>query len=147
MPEILQTTMDVKVDGATYTFKIPDIRMRFEIAARAAEIRRRAVPNGAPVDSQEPDAIYFSRECAILELYLVKSTESWVYGEESPEKIDITNPPTVDFMRFPDDKGTIVSQIAGGFDAELTRFRQSRNSNKRPTGGEVVASGENPGAS
>lgn len=137
MPDVLQTTFDVDVDGDTYTFKIPNIRYRMEVAGRATDIRRRAYPEG--VDNERNGLIdnnvyWFSRCCAILELYLQKSTCTWPYGEEDPEKIDRTKLPVVSFDKFPFGRDVTVEAVGLAFENEMNRFRKRGNTDSGSTG-------------
>ena len=69
MVDVTQSTFDVVVDGDTYTFKIPTIRYRIEVAGRAADIRNRAYPEGYTYERSgvvDWQANNFSRACALL---------------------------------------------------------------------------------
>lgn len=137
MPDVLQKTFDVTVEGDIYTFKIPSIRYRVEVNGRATDIRRRAYPDGMENERQgiiDNATYWFSRCCAILELYLEKATTTWVYGEEDPEKLDRSKSPVVNFENFPFGRDTTVEAIGLAFETELGRFRKGGNSDKRPPG-------------
>jgi hypothetical protein len=141
VPDILQSEFDVDLDGERYTFRAPSIRYRFEVGGRSADIRRRGSPeaylnerNGTidwSVDS-------FSRACAVLELYLVRSTTSWPYGTESVAEIDWAKPPKVDFEKFPPGREDTVDALAAAFSEGLARFRAGGNTDGRSAGTQAV---------
>lgn len=130
MPDVLQETFDIQVDGETYTFKIPSIRFRFEVGGRATDIRRKAYPVGMSNEQMgmiDNQVWAFSRSCALLELYLVKSSAPWVYGSEDVSQIDLAKPPIVDFEKFPSGREDTIDAIGIAFNEEMSRFRPRRN--------------------
>ena len=147
--DILQDTFDVVVDDATYTFKIPTIRYRIEVPARAVEIRRRAYPAGEVSERlgiSDWQAVAFSRNCALLELYLVRCSATWPYGTEDSSKVDMSKPPVVDFEKFPPDRDDTIDRVGAAFEEARARFRQGRAADGRPGGAEAVAGVGDPGA-
>jgi len=130
LPDVLQETFDVQVDGDTYTFKIPSIKYRFEMGGKSADIRRRGYPEGAMNERMgiiDGWSDTFSRECAIFELYLVRATTTWPYGSESVEQVDVAKPAVVDFEKFPSGREDTIAAVAAKFSEELARFRARRN--------------------
>jgi len=148
--DVLQTTFDVEHNGITYTFRIPSIKYRMEIGARAAEVRSKAYPAGQMserIGIVDWSAVNFSRWCAMFELYLVRCTHSWPYGSENVSAIDLSKPPAVDFEKFPPEREDDVEAVGTAFEEQRARFRSGRDTDGRPSGAEAVDSGGNPGAS
>lgn len=148
MPDILQTTFDVVVDGDTYTFRAPSIRYRFEVGGHAADIRRRGYPTGLANEQMgiiDNQVWAFSRNCAVLELYLERATVPWPYGSDDVAAIDLSKPPKVDFERFPPGREDTVDAVGAAFTAELARFRAGGNTDGRSAGAQAVDSQPNPG--
>lgn len=143
MPEPLQDRFDVvigrteKDPGQTYTFRIPTIKYDIEVGYKAAEIRAKAYPeaNGA-MGGLDWQAVSFSRYCAIMELYLVKSTTLWPYGfsDDDMSKVDLTAPPKVEFDKFPVGAAEDVFAVGQAFETEIARFRRRRHSNQQSAG-------------
>jgi hypothetical protein len=130
LPEILQNEFDVEHDGEKYTFKAPGIKYRFEVGGKAADIRRRAYPEGRvseQLGTVDWDVNIFSRNCAVLELYLVKSTVPWPYGAEDMAAVDLGKPPRVDFEKFPPGREDTVDAVGAAFVEALARFRKGGN--------------------
>lgn len=137
MPDILDSTFDVKVENETYTFKVPTIKFRFEVGGRATDIRRRGSPEGFIAERSgniDWAVDNFSRACAILELYLVRATTPWPYGVATVAEIDQTTPPKVDFEKFPPGKEDTIDAIGNAFTEGLARFRAGGNPDQRPAG-------------
>lgn len=150
MPEILQSTFDVPLDRDTYTFRIPGIKHDIEVGYRAADVRRRAYPEAmGAISTLDWQAANFARYCALLELYLVRSTSPWPYGFSDGDDIgtvDFSKPPQVDFEKFPIDRADTVMELGAAFDQEVARFRRRGNPGKRPAGAEAVDGLRDPGA-
>ena len=130
MSDVLQSTFDVTVGNDVYTFRAPSIKYRFELGGRAADIRRRAYPDGIVnerVGLVDWQTVNFSRACAILELYLVKASVTWPYGTENPAEVDLSKPPVVNFEKFPAAREDLVEAVGLAFEQELTRFRNGGN--------------------
>jgi hypothetical protein len=144
MPDVLDSTFDIVVDGHTYTFKIPSIKYHIEVGYKAADVRRRAFPEaGGALGTLDMDGVWFARYCAILELYLVKATTGWPYGIADDRKatpLDFANPPKVDFEKFPADCEQLVSQVGLAFETEKARFRSGRDTDRKSAGDQAVAS-------
>jgi hypothetical protein len=141
VPTILQKEFDVEVDGEKYSFRMPSVHYDIEVAAKAAEIRRRAVKTiGYLENGLDTTAMAWSRYCAILELYLVHSPDEWCVSPGADKK------PQVVSDEFPLDRTETVYALGAGFEAEMSRFRSRRGGDRR-AGGEAVAGVENPGTS
>jgi hypothetical protein len=135
--EPLQDKFDVQVEGATYTFKIPTIKYDIEVGYRAADVRAKAYPEGAgQMAGLDWQAVSFSRYCAILELYLIKSTTLWPYGfaEDDLTKVDLNAPPKVEFDKFPLSASDDVFAVGQAFETEVGRFRRRRHPDPAPAG-------------
>ena len=125
------------VEGSTYTFKIPTIAYDMQVGYRAAEIRAKAYPEGAgAMGGLDWQAVSFSRYCAIIELYLLKSTTLWPYGftDDNLAKVDLNAPPKVEFDKFPVSASEDVFAVGQAFESEVARFRRRRHSNQQPAG-------------
>lgn len=137
MSGVLQETLVVKdSEGGEYTFKIPTITFDIQVSYKAAEIRRRAYPDGGgAIGAIDFQAVQFSRCCAFLEMYLTASSRLWPYGYRDSEidKLDPRNPPVVNFEKFPAEAGELVYEVGGLFEAEYAQFRRPRDTDKRPT--------------
>jgi len=137
MSGVLADTFDITVENETYTFRRPTIKYRMEVGARAIDIRRRSSAESIRNEQQgllDLSADYFSRNCAVLELYLVRATTTWPYGTEDVGKIDLASPPQVDFEKFPADRDATVDAVGAAFVEALARFRAGRNTDGRPPG-------------
>jgi hypothetical protein len=137
VPDILQNEFDVSVDGETYTFKVPSIKYRFEVGGRAIDIRRRGYTDGTlneRIGIVDRESDFFSRNCAVLELYLVKATTPWPYGTEQVQEIDLAKPPRVDFEKFPPGREDTIDAVGAAFVEGLARFRAGGNTDQRPAG-------------
>ena len=136
MSGALQETFTVKdSDGGEYTFKIPSISFDIQVSYKAAEIRRRAYPDGGgAIGGIDFQAVQFSRYCAFFELYMTASSRLWPYGfdDSDIDKVDPRKAPLVDFEKFPTDCGDLVYEVGGLFEQEYAGFRRPRNSDKRP---------------
>jgi len=134
---------DIVLDGETYTFRKPGIRMPMELGYRAADIRRRAYPaagGSIPGDfGLDMDSVNFSRACAILELYLVRSDQTWPYTAGADGK------PQVDFDKFPPDREGTVRDLGLEFEVQVSRFRARRPASTASGSAQAVAGQSNPG--
>jgi len=150
MPDVLQSTFDVPFDGDTYTFRIPGIKHDIEVGYRAADVRRRAYPEAmGAISTLDWQSANFARYCALLELYLVRSTTAWPYGfgdGDDLSKVDFSKPPAVDFEKFPSDRAETVMELGAAFDQEVARFRSRRNPRGRSAGAEAVDGVRDSGA-
>lgn len=140
MPDILSKTFDVAADGDTYTFRIPTIRFDIEVSYKAADVRRRAFPDGQGVISDADNLAYnFSRGAAYLELYLEKATATWPFSTGKDGK------PVVDFESFPPHLGDKVFAVGAAFNEAYGRFRRTGNFNIPASGAETMAGQPDPG--
>lgn len=139
MPDPLQDRFEVVVGGDTYVFRIPTIRYDMEVGYRAADVRRRSFPEGAgQMVGLDFQAVNFSRYCAYLELYLLKSSTLWPFGfaTDDPAQIDWNKAaPPVDFEKFPPSRREDVYLVGDAFEREVARFL-SRGDTGRPSAGE-----------
>jgi len=143
MSDVLADKFTVTVDGFDYEFKIPAITYDIAVGYRAADIRRRAFPEGmGALGSIDFNAVQFSRCCAYLELYLTGSSALWPYGvadDADLGKVDMNRPPAVDFEKFPVSAADTVLEVGYAFEQRYAQFRRPRHSDKRPAGAEAVA--------
>lgn len=145
---VLADKFTVEVDGDTYEFKIPTIKYDIESGYRAADVRRRAFPESQGVlGAVDFNVAQFSRACAYLELYLVGASVLWPYGIDSDDvtKIDMANPPVVNFEKFPVSAAEAVFAVGFAFEQRYADFRRPRNTGKRSAGTEAVAGVKDPG--
>lgn len=135
MSGVLQESLTVKdSEGGEYTFKIPTITFDIQVSYKAAEIRRRAYPDGGgAIGAIDFQAVQFSRCCAFLELYLTASSRLWPYGmaDSDIDKLDPRTPPLVNFEKFPASVGELVYEVGGLFESEYAQFRRPGNTDKR----------------
>jgi hypothetical protein len=144
LADVLSETFDVEVEGETYTFKTPSIKYSVELGYRSADVRQRAYPQArGELGTIDMQGVMFSRNCAILELYLVKATTLWPYGvidDSKASAVDFSKSPVVDFEKFPADCEDLVMLVGGAFEEARSRFRTRRNRNAKPASAEAVAS-------
>lgn len=144
MPDVLAETFDIAFEDATYTFRMPSIKFNIEVGYRASDIRRRAYPEfGGALGTLDMDTVYFARYAAIFELYLVKATTGWPFGIADDSKavpLDFAKPPAVNFENFPANCEQLVFQVGEAFEAERSRFRPRRHTDRKPAGDQAVAS-------
>lgn len=137
MPDVLQETFSVTVDDAEYHFKIPTIRYDIEVSYKSSEIRRRAYPEGeGGLQNTDFSSVKFSYYCAYMELYLVKCATLWPYGFDDTDlsKVDPSNPPKVDFEKFPVEYTEVLYQVGVAFESKVAQFRRRRNIDKGTAG-------------
>jgi len=149
MPDILQTNFDVSLDGETYTFRIPGIKHDIEVGYRSADVRRRAYPEAmGAISTLDWQAANFARYCALIELYLVRTTNPWPYGFDPADvsQVDFEKPPKVDFEKFPADRADTVMRLGDLFDQEVARFRRRGNPGGGSAGEKTVDGLRDPGA-
>jgi hypothetical protein len=138
MSDVLKDTFTVNdTNGGEYTFRIPSIVFDMQVSYKAAEIRRRAYPEGqGALGTIDFQAVQFSRYCAFLELYLTGANKLWPYGfEESRiDKLDPKVLPVVNFEKFPVSSGDLIYEVGAAFEEAYSRFRRPGNSDQRPAG-------------
>jgi len=148
MSDVLADRFTVEVDDHAYEFKIPSIRYDIEVGYRAADIRRRAVPeSGGALGAVDFQTVQFSRACAYLELYLIGASTLWPYGLEDDDlsKINMANPPAVNFEKFPLYAADMVMNVGVAFEQKYADFRRPRNRRQGSAGTEAMAGSENSG--
>lgn len=138
MSDALSSTFTVELPGGeTYLFRKPGIFFRIEQGYRAADVRRKAYPAGAgglPSDfGLDWPAVDFSRQCAILELYLEKASVEWPYSPGADGK------PVVDSSRFPPEREQTVQALGARFEEEVARFRAERPADGQSAPAQAVA--------
>lgn len=149
MPDPLQDRFDVTVGRDTFTFRMPTIRYDIEVGYKAADVRRRASPDDmGALGALDWGTVQFSRHCAVMELYLLRSTTLWPYGFATDDlsQVDFDKAPKVDFEKFPAECADEVTRVGVAFETEMARFRARRNSDQTPAGAQAVAGIGDPGA-
>ena len=138
MSDILKDSFTVKDStGGEYSFKIPSIVFDMQVSYKAAEIRRRAYPDGGgALGSIDFQAVQFSRYCAFLELYLLGANRLWPYGlaDDAIEKLDAKTQTAVNFEKFPVTSADLVYEVGGAFEEAYAQFRRPGDPDKRPPG-------------
>ena len=122
----------------TYVFRKPGIRFQIEVGYRSGDVRRRAYPpaaGGLGDFSLDYNAVQFSRYCAYLELYMLRSDAdpAWTHSPGPDGK------PTVDFDKFPAEREDTVVRLGQAFEAEVARFRARGNPDGTSPGAQTVA--------
>lgn len=141
MADVTQQTFDVSYEGASFTFRIPKITHDVEVGYKAADVRRRAFPEGRGyIDGLDYSAVQFSRYAAYLELYLTAATAEWPFSAGADGK------PVVDSTKFPFEFQEDVYGLGAAFETELSRFRRPRAANNGSASAEAVAGVGNPGS-
>ena len=135
MSEVLKDTFTVNdSSGGEYTFKIPSIVFDMQVSYKAAEIRRRAYPEGqGALGTIDFQAVQFSRYCAFLELYLTGANKLWPYGygEDQIDKLDPKVLPVVNFEKFPVASSDLIYEVGGAFEEAYAQFRRPGHSDRR----------------
>lgn len=143
MSDSMSNEFEVVVFDDTFVFRKPTIKYRIELGYRSADVRRRAYPTQAgalPGDfGIDNEAAMFARNCAIMELYLLRSTATWPFSPGEDGK------PKVDFEKFPSDCEDLVWRIGAAFEDAIARFRKRGDTDKPSAGGEAVGGQPNPG--
>jgi len=150
MSDVLADRLTVTVGQHTYDFRMPSIRFDIEVGYRAADVRRRAYPEGmGALGAVDFSAVQFSRACAYLELYLIGASTLWPYGiadDHDLSRVDPAKPPKVDFEKFPISAADLVLEVGAAFEDAYGRFRRPGLVNGRSAGTETVAGKPDPGA-
>ena len=148
MSDVLADRFTITVDGFEYEFRIPPITYDIAVGYRAADIRRRAFPEGmGALGAVDFNAVQFSRACAYLELYLIGASTLWPYGiadDSDLSKINMSNPPAVVFEKFPVSAADTILDVGYAFEQHYAQFRRPRHSGNRSTGTETVAGQQDP---
>jgi hypothetical protein len=134
----LSPEFDIVVDEGTYTFRKPTIRYLIELGFKAADVRRRAFPQSGgvlPIDfGVDRTTVEMATSFAILELYLVRSDQTWCFSPGPDGK------PIVDFTQFPFEYEDTVWRIRTEFDKQVDRFRKRGDPPKPRIGEQAVGS-------
>jgi len=132
---------DAGVTTETYIFRKPGIYHRIELGYRAAEVRRKAYPGSGGILDFAVDraTVDFAQNCAIMEMYLVRSNQTWPFTPGEDGK------PVVDSSKFPPDREQTVWDIGDSFSKQVLRFRTRRNTAGPQAGSQAVGGQPNPG--
>jgi hypothetical protein len=136
---VLQTTIDVTVDGATFIFRIPSFADEIKLGLRAKQIRRELeIEMLGPNPTQEQfmtvagDPTYdnatetYVRTACQFSVLLKQSDAEWIYSK------DEKGLPVVDYRKWPDDKFNVIVQAGVNFSNQLSRFRAGRTAAPKP---------------
>jgi hypothetical protein len=119
MPDLLQDSLDVKVEDQGYTFRIPTIHDEIKIGIRVKNLRRALEPDWDGFDQGlDSSTRYYLRACATFEVLLTASSSTWVYSKDL--KTGILG---VDSAKFPAANAEDVLAIYNQYQEDLARFR------------------------
>lgn len=128
---VLQTTIEVTIDGCTFIFAIPSFKDEIKLGLRARQIRRdlefELLPNkqdpqalatvaGDPTFDQQTET--YVRTATYFEVLLRSSSVQWIYTPDDNGK------PVVDYTKWPDAQFNTIVRAGVDFSNQLTRFRQ-----------------------
>lgn len=134
--DVLKETLDVTVNGETYTFRIPSYKDELRIGMRERNIRRdidAEIGSGAgSIDGLDNGTFFLMRTAAILEVLLKQSTAVWPWSK------DESGAPKVDYTKWPTDKVDEAAAVGVAYNAEIARFRAGGLRNANPDGRQVV---------
>ncbi len=117
---VLQNQLTVKHENDEFVFKIPSIKDRLTIAAKAAKLRQESDPEGNAIAlGYDPSAVVLSDRLATFIILLKETSASWVFtpNESGKKEINIGN--------WADD--VPVMEVVEQFNIELDKFRAERN--------------------
>jgi hypothetical protein len=149
MPDVdpvLQTTIDVEVDGLKFLFAIPSFKDEIKIGLLKKQIRRNMEfellgpnPTGQQVMMSGGEPTYdnvtetYVQVAAHFRLLLKQADAAWIYSPDENGK------PVADYTKWPDDKFNIIVTAGVQFADKLSRFRSGRTPDNQPVRGEAVA--------
>ncbi len=140
--DILKDTLEVKVNGHSYEFKIPSFADEIKVGMVAKSIRRELDDTGGTGSPEGLDygTFLMIQTAAQMQILLRKADVEWPW---SPGP---NGQPVVDYRKWPLDKVDEASNIGFAFQSELSRFR---NGGVQPEsiGEETVGSSDNSGTS
>jgi hypothetical protein len=118
-PAPLQSTITIKLAGASYEFRIPTLHDEIRIGAKMRTIAGIAAPDAmlGNVNSLDNMTAYTLRALATFEELLVKSDATWPWSQDPSGKV-ICNSAT-----WPADKANVALDVYAGFTDELGKFR------------------------
>ncbi len=137
---VLQTTLDVVVEGHTFVFRIPSFADEIKLGLRAKQIRRELEiellgtnPTPEQTGSFTGGESTFDnvtetyvRTAAQFSVLLKQSDAEWVYSK------DDKGLPVVDYKQWPNDKFNIIVQAGVSFSQQLSRFRSGGPTAPKP---------------
>jgi len=148
---VLQNTIEVTVEGATFVFRIPSFSDEIKLGLRAKQIRRELEiellgPNPTPEQfaTTVGDPTYdnatetYVRTACQFSVLLKRSDAPWIYSE------DEKGLPVVDYKKWPDDKFNVIVQAGVQFSQELSRFRSGRAAPPKPSVEQAMDRQQNP---
>ena len=117
---IIKDELTVKVGDHEYTFKIPSIKDRLQIAAYAVKLRRDADPDGQVIAlGYDPSIVAYTEVLATF-MTLIKSSDApWVYSPDN------NGQPSLNIDKWPDN--VPVMEVVDKFNQELATFRNPTN--------------------
>lgn len=149
MPEqnMLKDTIDVEVNGETYTFKIPSYMEEIKVGLRERDIRREveqelgidartSVGEAAGLDGA---TFFMIQTAAQFEVLLRRSSTSWPWSN------DRTGKPIVDFKKWPNEKVAEAMAVGVAYQNAIGQFRSGGDRSDNSTGTQTVEGQSNPG--
>ena len=142
MPELLQDTISINVDGVDYLFAIPSYYDEIKIGMVEREIRRSVeqellgpnqVATGMPTGDNTTD--FLVRTAANFKVLLRKCSSQWPYSAGA------NGLPEIDFTKWPRDKVSTAFAVGVRLNEEVNRFR-SRGAGDRISDGEQIVAGQ-----
>jgi len=141
--DVLQNTLEVKVNEDTYEFSIPTYLDEIKVGIRSRDLVRTATGNfNNSLEGVDEETRWLINVAARFEVLLKRSSAKWPWSDGPAGK------PVVDFQKWPNDK--VGEALAAGtmFAAELNRFRSRGIANTDTPSPEAMASepdsGEKP---
>jgi hypothetical protein len=116
---VLKGEITIHYNNDAYIFKVPSVRDRLHIAAKAAQLRKETDPEGNGIAlGYDPTALMLSDRIATLLVLLRSSEAKWVY---SPGPTG----PVMDVDKWPDNAP--IMEVIDQFNNELEMFRKAGN--------------------
>ena len=138
MPELLQDTLEVHVDGETYIFAIPGVADEIKLGLIERDIRRQMEldlfgPTGAVTGEPTGDrgTDFVVRVAAQFRL-LLRRGPAWPYSN------GVNGEPVVDFTKWPNNKVDTAFRVGMEFQNQLARFRSGGTADQGATGGQAL---------
>lgn len=117
---ILQSKLTIKHGNYNYVFKIPSIKDRLGITARAAKLRQESDTEGNGIAlGYDPSAVIISEKLAKFLTLLQETDAPWVYTPDAAGK------PSMSIDNWADD--VPVMEVVDQFEVELDKFRADRD--------------------
>ena len=138
---VLQNTIEVPYESATYAFRIPTPFDHIGIGARQREILRKIEPaSGGDMTGLDAYTYTLLKALATFEVLLTAkgTTATWVWTA------DAKGLPVVDASKFPPQAVLLVMEVVDAYETALDRFLFGRPGDGIAPVAETVASESNP---